>query len=59
MDRSQEIVDNPDAWVAEHIRDYVAIAFGGCREASTAAGEGVGGGVVAFAASPADVNGGW
>jgi hypothetical protein len=40
MDRSDEIVDNPDAWVEEHIRDYVAIACGGCREASTAAGEG-------------------
>jgi hypothetical protein len=25
MDRSEEIVDNPDAWVAEHIR---ATAFG-------------------------------
>jgi len=24
MDRSEEIVDNPDGWVAEHIREYVA-----------------------------------
>jgi deazaflavin-dependent oxidoreductase (nitroreductase family) len=24
MDRPEEIVDNPDGWVAEHIRDYVA-----------------------------------
>jgi hypothetical protein len=24
VDRSEEIVDNPDGWVAEHIRDYVA-----------------------------------
>lgn len=26
MDRSEEIVDNPDGWVAEHIRVYVATA---------------------------------
>jgi deazaflavin-dependent oxidoreductase (nitroreductase family) len=24
MDRSEAIVDNPDAWVAEHIREYLA-----------------------------------
>jgi hypothetical protein len=24
MDRSEEIVDNPDGWGAEHIREYVA-----------------------------------
>jgi len=24
MARSEEIVDNPDGWVAEHIREYVA-----------------------------------
>jgi hypothetical protein len=24
MDRSEEIVDNRDGWVAEHIREYVA-----------------------------------
>jgi deazaflavin-dependent oxidoreductase (nitroreductase family) len=24
MERSEEIVDNPDDWVAEHIREYVA-----------------------------------
>jgi hypothetical protein len=24
MDRFEEIVDNPDGWVGEHIREYVA-----------------------------------
>jgi hypothetical protein len=36
MERSEEIVDNLDGWVAEHIREYVAT--GGRRATGSAAG---------------------
>jgi hypothetical protein len=28
MDRSEEIVDNPDGWVGQHIREYVTTITG-------------------------------